>query len=149
MMAEFVYDRNKDGEYLTDDAANSWTGGTQDIEYYTVGVMPVYKVSQNFSIQSQFSAEYGSSDFEGSKDYKIWHGGSAYLDGSAMYKATIAPTVTLDAGNFWAKPTFRVFATYATWDDEIGATGQGVATNGSATDKDYEITYGVQMEAWF
>ncbi|WP_171757822.1 carbohydrate porin [Vibrio sp. RE86] len=149
MMAEFVYDRNKDGEYLTDDSVNGYTGGTQDIEYYTVGVMPVYKVTQNFSIQSQFSYEYGSSDFEGSKDYKIWHGGSAYLDGSSMYKATIAPTVTLDSGNFWAKPTFRAFATYATWDDEIGATGQGVGTNGSATDNDYEITYGVQMEVWF
>jgi maltoporin len=154
MMAEFVYDRNKDAEYLEDydveddsgNIVNSYIGGTQDIEYYTVGVTPVYKVTQNFSIQSQFSYEYGSSDFEGSKDYTIWHGGAAYLDGSSMYKATIAPTVTLDSGNFWAKPTFRAFATYATWDEEITETGQGVAqTQG----KDSEITYGVQMEVWF
>ena len=144
MMAEFVYDRNKDGEFITDDGSS--IGGTQDIEYYAIGVMPMYKVTQNFAIQSQFSAEYGSSDFEGSKDYTLWHGGAAYLDGSAMYKATIAPTVTLDSGNFWAKPTFRAFATYATWDDEITQTGQGVA---STSGKDYEITYGVQMEVWF
>lgn len=138
IMAELVYDVT-DEMGTGADETNTTNGGYSSSDYYAFGVMPVYKVTQHFSIESQFSAEFGSTDFSGNQAAKV-------NDTSAMYKATIAPTLTLDAGNFWAKPVVRAFATYASWDEE--ASNGGTAGYG-AQGKTNGMTYGVQMEVWF
>lgn len=147
MMGELVYDYTQDLDTKADNEAGQ-KGGHTSSDYYAVGIMPVYKVSKHFAIQSQFSAEFGKVSFSGDQDYKTNKGTGDLVvrDTSAMYKATIAPTITLDSGNFWAKPTIRAFATYAQWDEE--ASNGGTAGYGD-DDKTSGMTYGVQMEVWF
>lgn len=62
-----------------------------------------------------------------------------------LHKLTIAPTLTLDDTSFWVRPQLRAFVTYGTWDKKL----TGSIADGTYTDEESGIAYGVQMESWF
>jgi len=77
---------------------------------------------------------------------------------ASLVKVTLAPTFAAGRG-FFARPEFRVFATYAAWNDSAVALstalntsttspGPTIASGAFGTDKN-GLTFGVQMEAWF
>jgi maltoporin len=73
----------------------------------------------------------------------------AGLDAANMLKLTVAPTLVTGRG-FFARPEFRVFATYGVWNDAAVtlAGASGIANGAFGADK-HGISFGAQMEAWF
>ncbi len=100
----------------------------------TAGFRPVY----NFTNTTALAFEYGLTKVDNAilvgKDYKS----------SQLQKVTLAPQVTAGEG-FWARPQLRLFATYASWNDDskgkIGAPVYKNDTKGFST--------GAQLEAWW
>lgn len=87
-------------------------------------------------------------------------------DRNSQYKITLAQQ--WQAGNsIWSRPAIRVFATYAKWDEKWGYSSNdtdsdnyvaGVANNTAFSDTsartfsrgdDDEVSFGIQMEAWW
>jgi maltoporin len=100
----------------------------------TLGVRPVYSFTDTTALAFEVGTTKVDNAIYDGKDYKA----------SQLNKLTIAPEVTAGKG-YWARPTLRLFATYASWnDDSKGAIGGDVYkgdTNGFST--------GAQLEAWW
>lgn len=96
-----------------------------DVDKLKVGARFVNYITDNFAMQYEYGHEM-----------QDW-GTKQTLD-----KFTVAPTIKLDT-SFWARPELRVFATYATTNDN--------ASVNTAYDKDGEdgLSYGMQMEVWW
>ncbi len=100
----------------------------------TLGVRPILAFSETTAVALEAgTTKVDNALFDG-KDYKA----------ATLNKLTLAPQITAGRG-FWARPTLRVFATYASWnDDSKGGVGGDVysgSTNGFST--------GAQLEAWW
>ena len=108
--------------------------GKKDQTWWSVGVRPVYFWNDIMST----AVEIGYDSVE-----NAFKDGSEYKD-SQLGKITVAQQWSAGRG-YWARPTIRVFATYAQWNDEskgrIGGEAFADETNG--------FTFGVQMEAWW
>ncbi|MEZ9134344.1 carbohydrate porin [Vibrio sp. 10N.286.52.B1] len=130
MMPVFVY--HKDNDYTRQDGERTWVAA---------GVRPVYKVNQYFSMQAEYGYEY----LDENSEKNALKGG--------MHKFTLAPTLHLAPG-YWVRPQLRLFATYATWDDELAMMdngkykGPGPGGNTFAGETD-GFTFGIQGEVWF
>ncbi|WP_052810350.1 carbohydrate porin [Vibrio renipiscarius] len=130
-MPVFVF--HQDDDYLSEGGERKWIAA---------GVRPVYKVNQYFSIQTEYGYEYLDEDSSANADTK-----------GSLHKFTVAPTLHLESG-YWIRPQLRLFATYATWDDELvdvngkygGNSGPGGA---SFSGEKNAFTFGVQAEVWF
>ncbi len=109
-------------------------------EWTTIGVRPVYHVSDYFKVQLEV----------GHNAIKPTVGGSVNEQTRNLDHITIAPTVVAGRG-FWTRPELRFFYTYNKWNAAArdlwggvagGTGGQfGTATSGSV--------YGFQVEAWW
>jgi maltoporin len=106
---------------------------------YGVFTRPVYYLSDYFKIQGDLG--YTSNKVE-------------HQDALGLIKGTIAPTITPavgEAGGFFVRPEFRLFVTYASWNDatnNVSATGASSDINFGANKK-AGLTYGAQVEGWF
>jgi maltoporin len=114
--------------------------------WYTVGVRPMYKWTPIMSTLLELGYDNVKSQETG--------------DRNSQYKVTLAQQ--WQAGDsIWSRPAIRLFATYAKWDEKWGyATADDTGfTSGTAYNdtsaktfsrgNDDEVTFGVQMEAWW
>lgn len=100
-------------------------------------VRPIYKVNQNFSIQIETGITYDH--YSKGKD-------SSDLDRNALeYKLTVAPTFTLDAFDYDARPQIRTFVSAFGWNDAANNRKDESLYTGSSG----EVRFGIQGEVWF
>ena len=77
----------------------------KNANFYAIGVRPYHQITNHFAMQYELGYEHEN------------HSGSGWGDGlksASVFKATIAPTLTLDMG-YWGRPQIRAFVTYAKW----------------------------------
>ena len=120
------------------------TGGAS----YVVGggIRPIFWVSDWLAIQGQAGIEYVHNNRPGGQ--ALNPNGTVRNDSfgksGALGVFTIAPTIK-PKGNWWTRPEFRVFATYAIWDKSLrGAIGGTPYQNA-----DQGWVFGTQVEAFF
>lgn len=103
----------------------------------TIGVRPVYSVTENFKLQVDL----------GHDRIRPAAGGAT----QQLTKITFAPTLTAGRG-FWTRPELRGFVTYAKWNRAAqlaatpGSTLSGTGVFGGNTSG---TSVGLQVEAWF
>lgn len=148
--------------YQHDKALNEWgwgdinnLGTDRTADFYAIGVRPYHQISRHFAMQYEIGYE---AEHHSGSDWQV--------NGTAQFwKATICPTLTLDAG-YWGRPQLRAFATYGQWNKKtaqmlsVGETefgnakyvgNTGVLTNSSNSDNPTKHAFqvGIQAEAWF
>lgn len=113
---------------------------------FGVFTRPVYYLTDYFKIQGDL----------GFTSNKVEH-----VDTMTLVKATIAPTISPmvgDAGGFFVRPEFRLFVTFAGWNQASNDLNPHSADNpgqGGSTQIDFGgtkksgVTYGAQVEGWF
>jgi maltoporin len=98
------------------------------------GVRPVININDLSSVALEAGTVKVTNAFVDSKGYQD----------ATLNKLTIAPQITA-GDSFWARPSLRLFGTYASWNKEakgkIGGATYASATNGFST--------GAQLEAWW
>ena len=107
----------------------------------TVGVRPVYWISDNIAIQ-------GAAAFSYIDNVRVDSGTPAFGRSGQSGIFTIAPTIK-PKGGFFTRPEIRLFATYAVWSNSLkgtSASGGNPPYNGN-TNQGWLI--GSQMEIWF
>lgn len=102
---------------------------------FSAAIRPVYKVVDNFSVQFELGLGY--------EGYNKNENASGDKRNGFIYKATVAPTLTMD-DSFWGRPQLRVFGSYVGWTSDV-APSNDKAYAGS----DGELRAGVQAEIWF
>jgi len=101
-------------------------------EVTSIGLRPHVKLSDHWSFLAELS--FDEVEPEGGEAQK--------LD-----KVTLAVQVSGDAGDFWERPSLRLFVSQFDWND-AAATGSGLAVTGKSGQTDATI-WGVQAEYWF
>ncbi len=115
-----------------------FAGGSRNI--VTVGIRPVYWISDNVAIQAAGGWSYINNDRGNS-------GTNAFGGSGNMGQITIAPTIK-PKGGFFTRPEIRVFATWARWSSQL--TGTTVNGNNPPYNRhDQGWLLGSQMEIWF
>lgn len=112
---------------------NQWSDTRNDTTSVKLGVRPVFSFS-----------EYQSVAIEAGMD-TIVESDDAGADGAQVLKLTAAYQIQAGKG-YWARPALRFYGTYADWNDEGAAWGQGGGRFGSDTSG---FIYGAQVEAWW
>ena len=120
-------------------------------EFVAIGIRPYHQITNHFAMQYELGYEH------------ISNHGSDWTDeqkgAKDLFKATIAPTLTLDMG-YWGRPQIRAFVTYGKWNKgayygtEFGNAkyinnGIDTANFGEAANKTEAWMVGFQGEAWF
>ncbi|NWK57676.1 carbohydrate porin [Verrucomicrobiaceae bacterium N1E253] len=118
MQGTFVWDEVDVGSAA--DSRNSWISG---------GARAQYNLNDYFSLALEAGVDHVDT-FDG-------------VNGN-LYKVTFAPQIT-PGRDVMSRPALRLFATYATWDDDlegfVAPTSYGMDTDG--------FSFGVQVEAWW
>jgi maltoporin len=107
----------------------------------TVGIRPVYWISDNIAIQGVAAGSYEDNTRNSSGTPAFGKSGQSGI-------FTIAPTIK-PKGGFFTRPEIRLFATYAVWSNSLkgtSASGGNPPYNGN-TNQGWLI--GSQMEIWF
>ena len=107
----------------------------------TVGVRPVWWISDNIAIQGAAAFSYEDNTRNSSGTPAFGRSGQTGI-------FTIAPTIK-PKGGFFTRPEIRVFATYSVWSNSLKGTMPGANNppyNGN-TNQGWLI--GSQMEIWF
>ncbi|HKX28407.1 MAG TPA: carbohydrate porin [Blastocatellia bacterium] len=119
IMPAFVYQKSRSGR--AQDRTDTWI---------SLGVRPVFFFSEHFSLAIEPGFDYTKS---GAGLYRGW-----------LRKFTIAPQI--GAGReFFSRPVFRAFFTYAGWSDGF----KGLVGGLPYRDRTTGITFGVQVESWW
>jgi maltoporin len=110
------------------------------------GIRPVFWVTDWLAIQGQAGIDYVHNNRPGGQAFNP--NGTVRNDSfgksGALGVFTIAPTIK-PKGNWWTRPEFRVFATYAIWDKSLrGAIGGTPYQNA-----DQGWVLGTQVESFF
>lgn len=106
-------------------------GGPNSRERWaSVGLRPIYHISDRFSIALEGGVDWAKSDPLGT-DGHLW-------------KITLAPQLSR-GGKFFSRPVLRAFLTYAQWSEDFKGRVGGEAYE-SATEG---WSYGLQAEAWW
>jgi maltoporin len=100
-----------------------------DVKWYSLGVRPIYNLSDLFNLS--FEASYDYSDLETGQSGGLW-------------KFTAATEVTPDPG-FFSRPAIRFYLTYAGWSDEF----RGLIGGNAHAEDTYGLAVGVQVESWW
>ena len=72
-----------------------------------------------------------------------------------LTKFTIAPTWSPAGPGFWARPEFRLYYTYASWNDaaqraaNVMAEGSALSDTGAFGNARHGSNFGVQVEHWW
>ncbi|ANF26914.1 maltoporin [Stutzerimonas stutzeri] len=112
-------------------------GGDQD--WVSVGVRPVYALTEEFKLV----AEVGHDQID------------AEAGTRKLTKFTIAPTWSPTGPEFWARPEFRLYYTYAQWNDaaqeaaNLMAAGSALSETGAFGSAQHGSNFGVQVEYWW
>lgn len=112
-------------------------------QIFTAELRPSYHFSDYFKLQLDGFYQM----------LKVKDAVAGFGDNASLFKLTVAPTIVTGRG-FFARPEFRIFATYGVWNDAAvalaGASGlkTGIAQGAFGTDKN-GLSFGVQMECWF
>ncbi|MAX90472.1 MAG: maltoporin [Pseudomonas sp.] len=112
-------------------------GGDQD--WISVGVRPVYALTEEFKLV----AEVGHDQID------------AEAGTRKLTKFTIAPTWSPAGPGFWARPEFRLYYTYAQWNDaaqeaaNLMAAGSALSETGAFGTAQHGSNFGVQVEYWW
>jgi len=112
-------------------------GGDQD--WISVGVRPVYALTEEFKLV----AELGHDQID------------AEAGTRKLTKFTIAPTWSPAGPEFWARPEFRLYYTYAQWNDaaqeaaNLMAAGSALSETGAFGSAQHGSNFGVQVEYWW
>ena len=117
------------------------TVGSGSRNIVTVGIRPVYWISDNIAIQGVAAGGY--------IDNVRSQTGAAFGRSGEEGIFTIAPTIK-PKGGFFTRPEIRVFATLATWSNSLKGTqasGNNVPYNNA--NASYGWLFGSQMEIWF
>ncbi|MGE6530752.1 maltoporin [Pseudomonas sp. NPDC077382] len=112
-------------------------GGDQD--WISLGVRPVYALTVEFKLV----AEVGHDQID------------AEAGTRKLTKFTIAPTWSPAGPGFWARPEFRLYYTYAQWNDaaqeaaNLMAAGSALSETGAFGTAQHGSNFGVQVEYWW
>lgn len=112
-------------------------GGDQD--WISVGVRPVYALTEEFKLV----AEVGHDQID------------AEAGTRKLTKFTVAPTWSPAGPEFWARPEFRLYYTYAQWNDaaqdaaNLMAAGSALSETGAFGSAQHGSNFGVQVEYWW
>lgn len=98
-------------------------------EWYSVGVQPVYRITNHYQIVSVFG--FSVVDAEGSGAKKLT-------------RFTIAPQISVGR-SIWARPVIRMFYTRSWWN----ANNRGVINNNVFANETSGGSWGFQGEVWF
>lgn len=139
-MFTYAMDKNKQSNDDYSNIDQSWR------TWNAIGVRPVYNFTDNFSLAVEVSHEWAEIDDQGNNfDHKQ----------QKLNKFTIAPQLAAGKG-FWARPVFRLFYTYAQWNDAAAHSSWGNVEGNennvwtsSMGSGGHGATYGAQVEAWW
>ena len=112
-------------------------GGDQD--WLSVGVRPVYALTDEFKLV----AELGRDQIDAPEGTR------------KLTKFTIAPTWSPSGPGFWARPEFRLYYTYAQWNDAAQqaanqmVAGSALSETGAFGTAQHGSNFGVQVEYWW
>lgn len=112
-------------------------GGDQD--WISVGVRPVYAFTEQFKLV----AELGHDQID------------AEAGTRKLTKFTVAPTWSPAGPEFWTRPEFRLYYTYAQWNDaaqeaaNLMAAGSALSETGAFGSAQHGSNFGVQVEYWW
>jgi len=112
-------------------------GGDQD--WISVGVRPVYALTEQFKLV----AELGHDQIDAPEGTR------------KLTKFTVAPTWSPAGPEFWARPEFRLYYTYAQWNDaaqqaaNLMAAGSALSDTGAFDNAQHGSNFGVQVEYWW
>ncbi|OHC11193.1 MAG: maltoporin [Pseudomonadales bacterium GWC1_66_9] len=107
-----------------------------DSRWVSVGVRPVYALTEHFKMV----AEVGHDQIKAP-------GGTRKLT-----KFTIAPTWSPHGPGFWKRPEFRIYGTYATWNEaaqRAAAPGSTLSDTGDFGTERHGFNFGIQGEYWW
>lgn len=113
-------------------------GGAEQ-DWISVGVRPVYAFTEEFKLV----AEVGHDQID------------AEAGTRKLSKFTIAPTWSPAGPGFWARPEFRLYYTYAQWNDaaqdaaNLMAAGSALSETGAFGSAQHGSNFGVQVEYWW
>ena len=141
--------------YQYDHALNEWSYNkpegpyNKNASFYAIGVRPFHQITNHFAMQYELGYEHQNHEGTG------WGNG---LKSASLFKATIAPTLTLDMG-YWGRPQIRAFVTYAKWSKGASECSEFDKNNTrdaynkgkpmSIGDRTDTVMVGFQGEAWF
>jgi len=113
--------------------------GSGDQDWISLGVRPVYALTEEFKLV----AEVGHDQID------------AEAGTRKLTKFTIAPTWSPAGPGFWARPEFRLYYTYAQWNDaaqeaaNLMAAGSALSETGAFGTAQHGSNFGVQVEYWW
>lgn len=113
--------------------------GGADQDWISVGVRPVYALTEQFKLM----AEVGHDQIDAP-------GGTRKLT-----KFTFAPAWSPKGSGFWDRPEFRVYYTYAQWNEaaqraaSLIAAGSALSDSGAFGNALHGSNFGVQVEYWW
>lgn len=113
--------------------------GDNDQNWLSVGVRPVYAITQEFKLVTEVG-----------RDQVDAPGGTRKLT-----KFTVAPTWSPGGTTFWDRPEFRLYYTYASWNEAAQraasqmAAGSALSDTGAFGDALHGSNFGVQVEYWW
>lgn len=114
-----------------------WQDQEDNYEWMSLGVRPVWHVSDYFKVQFEY----------GRDQVKPKSGDSNNRRTRTLDKFTLAPTLVAGRG-FWARPELRLFVTHAKWNDAARDLWGGIAGGRLGSDTS-ATSYGIQAEAWW
>ncbi len=110
-----------------------------DQDWISVGVRPVYALTEEFKLV----AELGHDQIDAPEGTR------------KLTKFTVAPTWSPSGPGFWARPEFRLYYTYAQWNDaaqqaaNLMAAGSALSDSGTFGSARHGSNFGVQVEYWW
>lgn len=113
--------------------------GGNEQNWLSVGVRSVYAISKEFKLVTEVG-----------RDQVDAPGGTRKLT-----KFTVAPTWSPGGTTFWDRPEFRLYYTYASWNEaaqraaSLLAAGSALSDTGAFGDALHGSNFGVQVEYWW
>jgi maltoporin len=107
----------------------------------TVGIRPVYWISDNIAIQGVAAGSYEDNTRNSSGTPAFGKSGQSGI-------FTIAPTIK-PKGGFFTRPEIRLFATYAVWSNSLKGTSASGGNPPYSGNTNQGWLIGSQMEIWF
>lgn len=107
-------------------------GTASDPGFMTIsaGARPVFHLAPHVSLAVELGVDYMDKKYNDSKGF--------------LGKLTIAPQVYAGEG-FWGRPVLRVFATAATWSEDL----KGSIGGSAFSDDTFGMNFGLQAETWW
>lgn len=105
----------------------------------TLGTRPVVHLTDNLDL----ALEYGWTNVGAGIASRDEATGKTIYQDADLHKVTVAPQIS--PAGFWGRPQLRLFATYATWNEDAkGHIGESVYRNDTTG-----FSTGAQVEAWW